>query len=351
MPEPSFAAHGGWPVVLDTLMGGQSLTRDHARVTMAEILEGAASPAQIAAFIVALRMKGETVEELTGMVAAMLDASERVPVDLTGPVIDVVGTGGDRAHTINVSTLSSLVVAAAGGQVCKHGNRAASSACGAADLLEELGVAIELGPEAVARCVTETGMGFCFAPRYHPAMRHAGPSRRDLGIPTAFNIIGPLSNPGRVQRYLIGVADARMAERMAGVLRENGAVRALIVHGGDGLDELTTTGPSTVVELDDGQISTWEIDPSDLGLPRADREDLVGGDASVNADLARRVLSGEHGPHRDIVTLNAGAGLVVAGLAADVADGLEQARAAIDDGAAVATLNRLVEVSQAASAE
>jgi anthranilate phosphoribosyltransferase len=350
MSEPSFAAIGSWPVVLDTLMTGSSLTREQAKVTMAEILDGAASPAQIAAFIVALRMKGETVDELTGMVSAMLDASERVDIDTSGPVIDVVGTGGDRAHTINVSTISSLVVAAAGGRVCKHGNRAASSACGAADLLEELGVAIDLGPIGVARCVEEAGMGFCFAPRYHPAMRHAGPSRRDLGIPTAFNIVGPLSNPGRVQRYLIGVADARMAERMAGVLREYGTVRALIVHGGDGLDELTTTGPSTVVELHDGAISTWEVDPADLGLARVAREDLVGGDAATNADLARRVLSGEHGPHRDIVTLNAGAGLVVAGLASSLDDGISQARAAIDSGAGVATLNRLVEVSQAAKA-
>jgi anthranilate phosphoribosyltransferase len=349
MADQSFAAHGGWPFLLDTLMSGSSLTREHARVTMAEILDGAASPAQISAFIVALRMKGETVEELTGMVSAMYEAAELVPIDVDGPVIDIVGTGGDRAHTINVSTISSIVVAAAGGKVCKHGNRAASSACGAADLLEELGVAIELGPDGVARCVEEAGMGFCFAPRYHPAMRHAGPSRRDLGIPTAFNIIGPLSNPGRVRRYLIGVADARMAERMAGVLREHGAQRALIVHGGDGLDELTTTGPSSVVELDDGAITSWDLDPADFGLPRVDREDLVGGDAATNADLARRVLSGEQGPHRDIISLNAGAGLVVAGLAGDLADGIAQARAAIDAGAAVATLHRLVEVSQAAT--
>src|SRR5688572_7646807 len=337
---------GGWPAVLGQLTQRLDLSDGQSRVTMAEILEGAASPAQIAAFIVALRMKGETVTELRGMVDAMLDASTRVELDTSGPVIDVVGTGGDRAHTINVSTISALVVAGAGGRVCKHGNRAASSACGAADLLEALGVAIELGPEGVARCVAEAGMGFCFAPRYHPAMRHAGPSRRDLGIPTAFNILGPLSNPGRVRRYLIGVADLRMAERMAGVLQAKGAERALIVHGGDGLDELTTTGPSTVVELDDGVVSTWEVQPADFGLRRVDREDLVGGDAAVNADLARRVLAGEPGPHRDIVSLNAGAGLLVAGLADDLAAGIEAAREAIDSGAAVAALAALVEVSQ-----
>lgn len=346
MADLTFAEHGGWPVILTHLMEGTSLDRETARVTMTEILDGAASPAQIAAFIVALRIKGETVEELVGMVDAMLAASTRVEVDTDGPVVDIVGTGGDRAHTINVSTISALVVAGAGGKVCKHGGQAASSACGSADLLEELGVAIQLGPVGVARCVEEAGIGFCFAPRYHPAMRHAGPSRRDLGIPTAFNILGPLSNPARVKRYLLGVADQRMAAGMAGVLQANGARRALIVHGGDGLDELTTTGPSTVVEVNEGEISTWDLDPLDHGIPRADREDLVGGDAATNADLARRILAGEHGPHRDIISLNAGAALVAAGLADDIASGIEAARASIDSGRAVGALNRLVEVSQ-----
>jgi len=346
MADLTFAQHGGWPVILGNLMSGVSLSREEARVTLGEILEGAASPAQIAAFVVALRMKGETVEELVGMVEAMLAASTTVEIDTDGPVVDIVGTGGDRAHTINVSTISALVVAGAGGKVCKHGGQAASSACGSADLLEALGVAISLGPVGVARCVDEAGIGFCFAPRYHPAMRHAGPSRRDLGIPTAFNILGPLSNPGRVRRYLIGVADERMAERMAGVLQANGAIRALIVHGGDGLDELTTTGPSTVVELNDGVVSTWTVDPAELGLALTDREDLVGGDAHLNAELARRVLAGEHGPHRDIVTLNAGAGLLAAGLVADLTGGIAAARTSIDSGAAVAALNKLVEVSQ-----
>ena len=346
MADLSFQEHGGWPVVLGTLLDGGSLERSVSRAAMAEILDGAASPAQIAAFVVALRMKGETVEELVGMVDAMLEASERVPLDPADGAIDIVGTGGDRAHTINVSTISSIVAAGAGAKVCKHGNRAASSACGAADLLEALGVAIELGPEGVARCVAEAGVGFCFAPRYHPAMRHAGPSRRDLGIPTAFNILGPLSNPGRVRRSLIGVADLRMAERMVGVLDIHGTERALVVHGGDGLDELTTTGPSTVVELRDGAISTWEVDPAALGLRRADREDLVGGDAATNADLARRVLAGESGPHRDIVVLNAGAGLLVGGLAADLPAGIAAAGAALDSGAAVGALARMVDVSQ-----
>jgi anthranilate phosphoribosyltransferase len=350
MADDGFVRHGGWPGVLGTLMDGGSLSRDQARATMAEVLDGAASPAQISAFIVALRMKGETVDELVGMVDAMLAAATLVDLGNQGPVVDVVGTGGDRAHTINVSTLSAIVVAGAGGKVCKHGNRAASSACGAADLLEALEVAIELGPEGVAACVRDAGMGFCFAPRYHPAMRHAGPSRRDLGVPTAFNILGPLSNPARVRRSLIGVADLRMAERMAEVLQATGHERALIVHGGDGLDELTTTGPSTVVELRDGEVTTWTVDPAALGLRRADREDLVGGDAHVNADLARRVLAGEHGAHRDIVVLNAGAALLVAGLVDDLPAGLEGATAAIDGGGAEGALARLVEVSQGAAA-
>jgi anthranilate phosphoribosyltransferase len=346
MADLTFAEHGGWPVILGHLMERVALSREQAHSAMAEILDGAATPAQIAAFIVALRMKGETVDELVGMVDAMLAASTRVEIDTDGPVVDIVGTGGDRAHTINVSTISALVVAGAGARVCKHGGQAASSACGSADLLEELGVAIMLGPQGVARCVEEAGMGFCFAPRYHPAMRHAGPSRRDLGIPTAFNILGPLSNPGRVRRYLLGVADERMAEGMAGVLQANGAVRALIVHGGDGLDELTTTGPSNVVEVRDGAVTTWRVDPAELGLRRADREDLVGGDAHLNADLARRVLAGEHGPHRDIIGLNAGAALIAAGLADDLPSGMEAALASIDSGAAVAALAKLVEVSQ-----
>ena len=346
----TFEEQGGWPAILGAVAARQDLSREQARAAMAEVLAGDATPAQIAGFAVALRLKGETVDELVGMVAAMLEASERVDIDTGGPVIDVVGTGGDRAHTINVSTISALVVAGAGGKVCKHGNRAASSACGAADLLEALGVVIDLGPDGVARCVEEVGMGFCFAPRFHPAMRHAGPPRRELGIPTAFNVLGPLSNPGRVRRYLIGVADGSMAERMLGVLAANGAERALIVHGGDGLDELTTTGPSDVLELRDGDITSWTADPLDLGLPKATREQLVGGDPETNATLARAVLAGEAGAHRDIITLNAGAGLLVAGLVDDLPAGIERAAEALDSGAAAATLDRLIEVSRAAAA-
>ena len=341
-------AFEGWPAVLGVLSSGRDLTSNQARAAMSEILDGAASPAQIAGFIVALRMKGEAVGELDGLLQAMLDAAVRVELPPGAPVVDVVGTGGDRAHTINVSTLSALVLAGAGGRVCKHGNRAASSSAGSADVLEALGVRIDCGPDEVARCVSEAGIGFCFAPRYHAAMRHAGPTRGELGIPTAFNILGPLANPAGATRLMIGVADASMAERMAGVLAARGADRALIVHGDDGLDELTISTTSHVVELRDGQVRTYEVDPTALGIERAPAAAVVGGDPATNAGLARRVLAGEPGPHRDIVTLNAAAALVTAGLADDLPAGLEAARTAIDEGRAAAALDRLVAVSNAA---
>ena len=342
---------GGWSGILGTLTGRGDLDREAAAAAMGEILEGDATPSQIAGFIVALRMKGETAEELTGLVGAML--ARAVPVTLAEPdgVIDLVGTGGDRSHSINVSTLAALTVAGAGARVCKHGNRAASSACGTADLLEALGVAFDLGPDGVARCVAEAGMGFCFAPRYHGAMRHAGPTRKELGVPTVFNFLGPLANPARVRRQVTGVADGAMAERMVGVLQANGAERAMVVYGHDGLDELTTTATSTVHELRDGEVTAYDLDPVDLGLARATLDDLRGGDAATNARLARAVLAGEPGPHADIVVLNAAAGLVVAGLADDLAAGVELARATLVDGGAAAALERLVTVSQAAKAD
>jgi anthranilate phosphoribosyltransferase len=338
---------GGWPAVLGTLAARRDLTTEQARAAMAEILDGAATPAQIAGFIVALRMKGETVDELGGLVDAMLAAAERVTLALDEPAVDIVGTGGDRAHTINVSTLAALVVAGAGGRVCKHGNRAASSAAGSADLLEALGVRIDCGPEEVARCVAEAGIGFCFAPRFHPAMRHAGPARRELGIATAFNFLGPLANPAGVRRLMIGVADPSMAERMVGVLAARGSERVLVVHGDDGLDELTVSTTSAVVELRDGEVREYPVDPKELGITPVPTEALVGGDPATNAELARRVLAGNAGPHRDVVCLNAAAGLVVAGMADDLADGLQAAQAAIDGGGAASALDRLVAVSNA----
>lgn len=340
---------GGWPSVLNTLTQGQDLQTDQAHAVMAEILAGAATDAQIAGFVVALRMKGETVDELRGLLEAMLAAAEHVTLDLDEPVVDVVGTGGDRAHTINVSTLAALVVAGAGGRVCKHGNRAASSSTGSADLLQALGVRIDCGPEEVVRCVNEAGIGFCFAPRFHPAMRYAGPPRRELGIATVFNILGPLANPAGVRRFMLGVADASVAERMIGVLAARGCERALVVHGDDGLDELTVSTTSQVFELRDDKIEHWQVDPEELDLELSPTSALVGGEPETNAALAKRTLAGEPGPHRDIVCLNAAAGLMVAGLVDDLAEGLEAARASIDEGDAATALDGLVTVSNASA--
>ena len=345
----SLADLGGWPSVLGPLMARRDLSAAQAHAAMVEILAGTATPAQLTGFVVALRMKGETVEELSGLLDAMLEAAELVPVapDLHDRLVDVVGTGGDRSHSINVSTISMLVVAGAGVPVCKHGNRAASSRCGAADLLGELGVAVELGPIDVARCLIQAGLGFCYAPRFHPALRHAGSSRRELGVPTAFNLLGPMANPARVKRQLIGLADPAMAERMLGVLAAKGSVHVLVVHGRDGLDELTTTTVSQAWELRDGAVRSLEIDPASFGLRRATAEQLVGGAPALNAELARRVLAGDRGPHRDIVVLNAGAGLYVGGATDSIADGIELAAAVLDDGRAAAALERLVVASNA----
>ncbi|CAN5845044.1 anthranilate phosphoribosyltransferase [soil metagenome] len=349
MPTVTLADLGGWPAVLGPLTSGQDLTSTQAAAAMAEVLDGAATPSQIAGFIVALRMKGETVAELTGLLSAMLDAAERVPVPPGAVPVDTCGTGGDRSHTINVSTIAALFVAGAGATVCKHGNRAASSACGSADLLEALGVVIDLGPQEVGRCLREAGMGFCFAPRFHASMRHAAPTRRELGVPTVFNFLGPMANPARVRRQVLGVSEASMAERMVRVLEAGGTERALVVYGHDGLDELTTTTTSTVLELRDGTVRTYVVDPVELEMTPAAGRDLLGGDAATNAGLTRRVLDGESGPHRDVVVLNAAAGIVAAGLADTLLDGLDLARASVDDGRAAAALDRLVAVSQAAA--
>ncbi|MDQ4098488.1 MAG: anthranilate phosphoribosyltransferase [Actinomycetota bacterium] len=332
--------------MLGPLTRGGHLTAEQAAAALAEILEGAATPAQIAGFCVALRMKGETVEEMTGLLGTMLDYAVRVPLPDALEVVDTCGTGGDRSGTINVSTLAALVVAGAGVPVCKHGNRAASSASGSADVLEALGVAIDLGPSGVAACVEQAGMGFCFAPRFHAALRHAGPTRRELGVPTVFNFLGPLANPAGVRRQALGVSDPAMAERMIGVLAARGAVRALVVYGHDGLDELSTTTTSTVLELRDGAVRAYVVDPAELGLPHVDVRALRGGDAATNAELGRRVLDGERGPHRDIVVLNAAAGLVAAGVVDDLVAGLEAASAAIEGGRAAEVLETLVAVSQ-----
>lgn len=342
---------GGWPGVLGPLSAGKPLDRAHAHAAMREILAGNATPAQLAGFVVALRMKGETIDELSGLLDGLLDAAELVDLDdaLRDRVVDIVGTGGDRSHTVNVSTLAALVVAGAGAPVCKHGNRAASSSCGSADVLEALGVALELSPAGIGRCLREAGMAFCFAPRFHPALRHAGPTRRELGIPTAFNMLGPLANPARARRYLLGVADPKMAPKMAGVLAAHGAIHAMIVHGDDGLDELTTTTTSTVVELRDGEVRTWTLDPRHHGIAAPPADALRGGEPALNASIAKAVLDGGHGPVRDVVVLNAAAGLVVADLATSFDGALALAAQVIDDGRARAALDRLITVSQSAA--
>jgi len=342
---------GGWPTVLGRLVAGADLTAAEAGAALAEILSGDATPAQIAAFVVALRAKGETSEELAGLLSAVLDA--RVPVtlppELQRQAIDIVGTGGDRSHSVNVSTMSALVVAGAGVPVCKHGNRAASSSCGAADLLEELGVAIELNAEGVVRCVEEAGIGFCFAPRFHPAFRHAGPIRREIGVPTAFNVLGPMANPARVPYMVVGVAAEAFARRMIETLAAHGVIRAWVVHGGDGLDELSTTTSSHVLALEDGTIRAFELEPLDHGLQRATPEELRGGPPAENAAIARALLAGEPGPVRSIVALNAGAAMVVAGKVPDLDAGIAEACAVIDDGRAAAVLERFAAVSHDAA--
>ena len=344
-PDMSFI---GWPAVLATLTAGDDLDAATARGALEQILAGEADPAQIAGFLVALRMKGESVVEMSAMVDAMLAASAPITLPAGPDAIDIVGTGGApsrRLHALNVSTMASFVAAGAGARVVKHGNRRASSTSGSFDLLEALGVAVELDGDGVARCVAEVGLGFCFARSFHPAMRHAGPVRTALGIPTVFNVLGPLSNPAGVRRQVIGVSDERLASMVVGVLADRGAPRAMVVSGAGGIDELTITGPSVLHELRDGRVTTRSFDPAEVGIAVVGDDAIAGGDAEANAVIARRVFAGEVGPHRDIVCLNAAAGLVVAGVVDDLAAGVERARASIDSGAAASVLERLVEVS------
>jgi anthranilate phosphoribosyltransferase len=345
---------GGWPGALTRLLAGEDLSGAEAGAAIAEILGGEVPPSIIGGFLVALRAKGETVEELAGMVGAMLDAAERVTLPPGCDPVDTCGTGGNelrRVAALNVSTMASLIAAAAGAPVCKHGNRAASSTSGSADVLAELGVAIDLGPDGITRCLAEVGMAFCLAPRFHPAMRHVGPVRRELGVPTAFNVLGPMSSPAGVRRQVLGVSNAALAEKLAGVLLARGAERAMVVHGHSGVDELTTTGPTSVVELRDGALRSYELDATTLGLPLASVDQLRGGDAVTNAGIIRRALGGETGPYRDVFVLNAAAALVVSGLVDDLGAGVEAAGAALADGRAAGLLESLVKVSQAAAAE
>ena len=328
---------------------GHDLSREEARSVMNVVMEGEATPAQIGGLLVGLRAKGETVDEITGFAEALRE--HVVPVSPTrAPLVDVVGTGGDGAHTFNISTAAALVAAAAGAAVAKHGNRAASSACGSADVLEALGFALELPPERIAASIDEHGFGFMFARAHHPAMRHAAPVRQELGTRTVFNVLGPLANPAGARDGVFGVYAPALARTYAEALAGLGARRALVVHGAGGVDELTPSGPSLVVEVRDGRIEEWQLDPASLGLARSDAAELRGGDATDNAATIRRVLAGERGARRDAVVLNAGAALLAAGVADDLREGVAAAAAAIDDGAAEATLERLVEFSNAVTA-
>lgn len=334
--------------LLEKLHRREDLTTGEASAAMAEIMEGRAQPAQIAGLLVALRMKGERPAEIVGLARTMRARATKLSRAFD-PAFDTCGTGGDRAHTFNVSTVAALVLAASGVRVAKHGNRSVSSRCGSADLFETLGVNISAPPEIVERCLQETGIAFFFAPTFHPSMRHAAAARRDLGIRTAFNLLGPLTNPAGASRQLVGVPRPELTELVARSLALLGSERAWVVHGADGLDEISTTGYTKVSECRGGSVNTFYVHPSDFKLTKAAPEALAGGDAADNAAIARRVLAGEPGAPRDIVLLNAGVSLLVAGAAGTVVEGIERAAAAIDSGAATAVLERLVAVSHAGS--
>jgi anthranilate phosphoribosyltransferase len=336
-PNPTF-----WSSVLSRLISGEALTSDESAAAMLAIMREEATPAQVAGFLMALRTKGETVDELDGLSRTALEMAQPVAAPL--PVVDTCGTGGDRSGTFNISTLGAIVVAGAGVPVAKHGNRAASSHCGSADLLEALGVRIALGPEGVERCLAEAGIAFMFAPVFHPAAAYAAGIRSELRVPTVFNFLGPLTNPARPTAQVVGVSDPKMLPLLAEVLARRG-IRAMVFRGEDGLDELTTTAPSIVHAVEGGRVAVRTLDPSELGLSRAAPDDLLGGDAATNAEIARRVLGGEAGPRRDVVLLNAAAALLVAGTASSMEDGLIRAAGAIDSGAGARTLERWVEVS------
>ena len=333
-PDPDL-----WPHVLSKLSARTSLDRDEAAEAMRLVMSGEATPGQVAGLLMALRTKGETVEEIEGLADTMLGFANAV--DPPAPVVDTCGTGGDRSGTFNISTVAAIVVAGAGVPVAKHGNRAASSICGSADLLEALGVRIDLDAAGVERCLAEAGIAFIFAPVFHPAMGHAGPVRRELRVPTVFNFLGPLTNPARPFAQVVGVSDERMLPLLAQVLARRGT-RARLFRALDGLDELTTTGPALVYDVVDGELRETVLDAADLGLARCEVADLRGGDPETSAAIALAILRGETGPRRDVVLLNAAAALEVSGRARSLHDGLAIAATSIDSGAAVDTLVRWV---------
>ncbi|MEJ7762243.1 MAG: anthranilate phosphoribosyltransferase [Thermomicrobiales bacterium] len=316
---------------------------------MDAIMSGEVSGAQIGALVTALRLRGETVEVITGFARGMRQHALKVTPRLdTGPLVDTCGTGGDASGTFNISTTASFVIAGAGVRVAKHGNRAVTSKCGSADVLEGLGVAVELAPEAVARCIDEVGIGFMYAPAFHPAMRFVGPARREIGIRTIFNVLGPLTNPAGARHQLIGVGHPTIAPTLAEVLRELGSAHAVLVHAEEGLDELGLDGPSMVTDYDErrGDIRSYPIAPEDFGLARSTREAIAGGDVATNVAITRRVLGGEPGPCRDVTLLNAGAGIYAADASGSLAEGIDLARHSLDSGAAGAALDALARMTQ-----
>jgi anthranilate phosphoribosyltransferase len=342
-----------WPNLLTALLRAEELSTGDTAWAMGEIMSGSATPVQIAAFAVALRAKGESPTEIAGLVESMLASAARVelPAELRDSAVDVVGTGGDRAHTVNISTMAAIVVAASGIRVVKHGNRAATSSCGAADLLEELGIPLDLGPAEVARCVTEVGIGFCFAPRFHPGLRHAAIPRREMGVPTAFNFLGPLTNPAQPTAAAVGCADVRMAGVMAEVFARRGD-SVLVLRGEDGLDEFTTTAPTRIWAVRDGVVTETMVDAADLGIARSSPDDLRGADAPYNAKVARALVAGQTGPVRDAVMVNAAAALVArTGWGDDLGEalraGLDKVAAAVDSGAAGDLVRRWTDTAQA----
>jgi anthranilate phosphoribosyltransferase len=329
--------------LLGKVATGAQLTIAESASAFDRMMSGEATPSQMGALLMALRLRGETVDEITGAVTTM--RAKMLTVAAPEGAIDVVGTGGDASGSYNISTCAAFIVAGAGVPVAKHGNRALSSRSGAADVLAALGVRIELGPEAIARCIEDAGIGFMFAPAHHPAMKHVGPTRVELGTRTIFNLLGPLSNPAGVKRQMVGVFSRQWVEPLAKVLGRLGSERALVVHGSDGLDEITTAGPTSVASLANGTVRTFEISPEDVGLPKADPAVLRGGDAEANATALLSVLKGEKGPYRDVAMFNAAAALMVAGRAKDLAGGMALARTSLDSGEAEGRLDRLVAVS------
>lgn len=329
---------------ISDLVAGKSLAMGEAADVMGEIMDGQATPAQLGAFLTALRIKGETIEEIAGMARVMRSKATRVTV--SEPVVDIVGTGGDGSNTFNISTTAAFVAAGTGLKVAKHGNRAASSRCGSADVLEALGVRLDLTAEGVEKCLEKVGIGFMFAPAFHPAMKYAGPTRREIGIRTIFNILGPLTNPAGAKAQVLGVADGAMVEKMAQVLKSLGFHHALVVHGEDGLDEITVSASSQVYELLDGRIVKYTISPEDFGLSRASYGSLKGGTAAENAKILTDVLDGVPGPRLDVTLLNAAAALLAGDKVASIKNGMDLARKSIDSGQAAAKLKQLIVCSQ-----